>query len=87
MDVAVHGVVHRCDVLGITRNWRICHDWIGIRRFINGFQLQSLVMNPQVRWFNILGIPFVFMRPIHRFASGTLPLKTTRKEGWLRLCG
>lgn len=81
MDIAVHRVVNWCDVLGITRDWGVCHDWIGIWRFINGFKLQPLMMNPKVRRFDILRIPFVFMGSIHRLAGSSLPLKAINRSG------
>lgn len=79
MNVAIHRVVNGCDVLGITRDWGIGHDWIGIWRFVNRLQLQPLVMDPKIRWLDVLGIAFVFMRPIHRFTSSSFSVKDKKK--------
>lgn len=65
MDVAVHGIVNRCDILRVTRNWSISHDGVWVWRLINGFQLQSLMMDPEVWGFDILGVPFVLVGAIH----------------------
>lgn len=65
MDVAVHGIVNWCDVLRVTRNWSIGHDGVWVWRLIDGFQLQPLVMDPEVRGFHIFGVSFVLVGAIH----------------------
>lgn len=80
MNIAVHRVVHGGDVLGVTRDRGVGHDWIGIWGFINRLQLQPLVMDPKIRWLDILGIAFVFMRSIHRFTSSSFSLKGKQKQ-------
>lgn len=73
MDVAVHGIVNWCDILRITRNWCISHDGVWVWRLINGFELQSLVMDPEVWGFDIFGVPFILVGAIHWFASSSFP--------------
>lgn len=73
MDVAVHGIVNWCDILRVTRNWSISHDGVWVWRLIDGFQLQSLMMDPEVRGFDIFGVPFVLVGAVHGFASSSLP--------------
>lgn len=75
MDVAVHGIVHRGDVLGIARDRGVCHDGVGIWGFINGFELQPLVMDPKVWRFDIFGVALVLVGAVHGFAGGTFPGK------------
>lgn len=79
MDIAVHRVINWGNILGITRDWGVRHDGVGIWRLIYGLQLQPLMMNPKVRGFDVLGIPFVFMRTIHGFAGSSLPLKGAKQ--------
>lgn len=73
MDVAVHGIVNWCDILRVTRNWSISHDGVWVWRLIDGFQLQSLMMDPEVRGFDIFGVPFALVGAVHGFASSSLP--------------
>ena len=65
MNVAVHGIINWCDILRVTRNWRISHDRVWVWRLIDGFQLQSLMMDPEVWGFDIFGVPFVLVEAIH----------------------
>lgn len=65
MDVAVHGIVHWCDILRVTRNWSIGHDGVWVWRLINWFQLQSLMVDPEVWGFDIFGTPFTLVGAIH----------------------
>lgn len=65
MDVVVHGIVNWCDILRVTRNWSIGHDGVWVWRLINWFQLQSLMMDPEVWGFDIFGIPFILVGAIH----------------------
>lgn len=46
MDIAIHGIVDRCDILRISRDWSISHDRVWIWRLVNRLQLQSLMMDP-----------------------------------------
>lgn len=71
MDIAVHGIIHRGDVLGVARDRGVCHDGIGIWGFINGFELQPLVMDPKVGRFDIFGVPLVLVGAIDRFAGSS----------------
>lgn len=71
MDIAVHGIVNWCDILRVTRNWSISHDGVWVWRLINGFQLQSLMMDPEVWGFDVFRVPFVLVGAIHRFASSS----------------
>lgn len=80
MDTAVHGIIHWGDVLGVARDRGVCHDGIGIWGFINGFELQPLVMDPKVGRFDIFGVPLVLVGAIDRFAGGSFP------EGKQRRC-
>lgn len=73
MDIAVHGIIHRGDVLGVARDRGVCHDGIGIWGFINGFELQPLVMDPKVGRFDIFGVPLVLVGAIDGFAGGSFP--------------
>lgn len=73
VDIAVHGIVHRGDVLGVARDRGVCHDGIRIWGFINGFELQPLVMDPKVWRFDIFGVPLVLVGAIHGFAGGSFP--------------
>lgn len=73
MNVAVHGIINWCDILRVTRNWRISHDRVWVWRLIDGFQLQSLMMDPEVWGFDIFGVPFVLVGAIHWFASSSFP--------------
>lgn len=65
MDVAVHGIVNRRDILRVTRNRSISHDGVWVWRLVYGLQLQSLMMDPEVGGFDIFGVPFVLMGAIH----------------------
>lgn len=65
MDVAVHRIVNRCDILRVTRNRSISHDGVWVWGLIDGFQLQSLMMDPEVWGFDIFGVPFVLVGAIH----------------------
>lgn len=73
MDIAVHGIVNWCDILRITRNWCISHDGVWIWGLIDGFELQSLMMDPEVWGFDIFGVPFILVGAIHWFASSSFP--------------
>lgn len=65
MDVAVHGIVDWCDILGVARNWGVGHDGVRVWRLVDGLQLQPLVMDPEVWGFDIFGVPLVLVGAVH----------------------
>lgn len=65
MDIAVHGIVHWCDVLRVARNGSIGHDGVWVWRLVNWFQLQSLMMDPEVWRFDIFRVTFILVGAIH----------------------
>lgn len=80
MDVAVHGIVHRGDVLGVAGDGGVCHDGIGVWGFINGFELQPLVMDPKVWRFDIFGVALVLVGAVHGFAGSSFPGRESKGD-------
>lgn len=61
MGVAVQAAVSGRDVLRGAGDGRLGHDRIGVRRLVHGFEFQPLVVNPKVRWLQVLGVPLVLV--------------------------
>lgn len=61
MGVVVQAAIGRRDVLGGAGDGRFCHDWVGVWRLVHGLQFQPLVVNPEIRWFQVFGVSLVFV--------------------------
>lgn len=85
LEHGIHCGVHWGDVLRSSGDWRVGHDGVGFGWFINSFELQALVVNPEVRWLQIFGIALVFVGSIGRLAGRTFPeghIKQSEKRNW-----
>lgn len=74
VNIAVHGIVDWCDILRVPRNRCISHYGVWVWRFIDGFQLQSLMMDPEIWGFDIFGVAFILVGAIYRLASSSFLL-------------
>lgn len=73
LEDRVHGAIYGSDLLGWTWNRGVCHDRIGLRWLIDGFELQALVVDPKIRWFEVFRIAFVLVRAIAGLAGCPFP--------------
>lgn len=73
LEDRVHGAIYRRDLLGGTWNRGVRHDRIGLRWLIDGFELQALVVDPKIRWFEVFRVAFVLVRAIAGLAGCPFP--------------
>lgn len=66
--------------LGGPRDGRLRHDRVGVGWFVDGFELQALVMDPEIRWFQVFGRALVLVGAGGGLTGGTLPGDTNTTE-------
>lgn len=67
-------------VLGGARDGRLCHDRVGVGWFVHGFELQTLVMDPEIRWFQVFRRALVLVGAGVGLTGCTLPENTNTTE-------
>lgn len=69
-------------VLGGARDGRLCHDRVGVGWFVHGFELQTLMMDPEIRWFQVFRRALVLVGAGVGLTGCTLPENTNTTEHW-----
>lgn len=82
--VALQAAVGRRDVLGRAGDGRLRHDRVGLRRLVNGLELQPLVVDPQVGRLQVFGVALVLVGAVGRLGGGSLPAGDARRGRWKR---
>lgn len=80
MRVALQAAVGRRDVLGRARDRRLRHDRVGLRRLVNGFELQPLVVDPEIGRLQVFGVALVLVGAVGRLGRSSLPAGVPAEE-------
>ncbi len=67
-------------VLGGPWDGRLCHDRVGFGWFVHGFELQTLVMDPQIRRFQVFRWALVLVGAGDGLTGRTFPENTNASE-------
>ena len=77
---AVETTVGRRDVLGAAGDGRVRHGRVGVRGLVHGLELQPLVVDPQVRGLEVLGVALVLVGAVGGLGRSTLPGRSGCRE-------
>lgn len=90
VGVAVQAAVSRRDVLRGTGDGCFGHNRVWIWWLVHGLELQPLVVNPKIRWFQVLGVALVFVWAVWGLGGSPLPAGESAQalmKNWAHLQG